>query len=56
MECMTRWNAPDPMPPGLALAARLALEAIEQQKFAETEALTAAFISAAWPSRRAQNQ
>lgn len=53
---MTLSNIPDPLPPGLARAGRRALHEIDERDEKHAEALAAAFLSAAWPSLRAQNQ
>ena len=49
-------SAPNPLPLGLVLAARSAVRDIASGEEGREQALCSAFLSAAWPSLRAQNQ
>ena len=49
-------SAPNPLPVGLVLAARSAIRAIDSGEDGREQALCSAFLNAAWPSLRAQNQ
>ncbi len=53
---MSSSSIPDPLPRGLVRAGHSALREINERDEEHDEALTAAFLSAAWPSLRAQNQ
>jgi hypothetical protein len=55
---VTHWKRSEPRGDGLdaAAAARTAVREIEHNDEEHLEALTAAFLCAAWPTARAQNQ